>query len=178
MADTDTNPCKPLPCGSQQEIVEPVAPMLFTLGIIFSPNLEHVYLIRRDNPDSQKGKLNGVGGKVEPGESLDACMAREAVEESGYSGLWTHFAIKEGHTRGWGAYECHLYYSIMPPGAAEPHTTEKQPIERIATKDAPLLREYMIPPLPLIIHAALEYLASEEHERFFIYFAGHPILPA
>lgn len=103
MADTDTNPCKPLPCGSQQEIVEPVAPMLFTLGIIFSPNLEHVYLIRRDNPDSQKGKLNGVGGKVEPGESLDACMAREAVEESGYSGLWTHFAIKEGHTREWGA---------------------------------------------------------------------------
>lgn len=172
MAETDTTDCKAVPRGSQQGIAKPEAPKFFTLGIIFSASLEHVYLIRRDHPDSQKGKLNGVGGKVEPGETVGACMARESVEESGYSGSWTRFGIKEGHTRGWGAYECHLYYSIMPPSATEPHTAERQPIERIATKDVPALREQMIPLLPLIIHAALEHIASEEHERFFVCFTG------
>lgn len=31
----------------------------------------------------QKGKWNGLGGKLEPGESPEACMAREVFEESG-----------------------------------------------------------------------------------------------
>lgn len=173
MTDTHIPACTALPCGSQQEGAKAESPRFFTLGIIFSPSLEYVYLIRRDHPDSQKGKLNGVGGKVEPGETVGACMAREAVEECGYSGKWTRFGIKEGHTLGWGAYECHLYYSIMPPDAEEPHTTESQPIERIRLNDIPALREQVIPPLNLIIHSALEYIASGEHERFFVCFIGH-----
>lgn len=60
MTDTDTTDCKALPCGSQPGITKAEVPKFFTLGIIFSPTLEHVYLIRRDHPDSQKGKLNGV----------------------------------------------------------------------------------------------------------------------
>ena len=31
----------------------------------------------------QRGKWNGLGGKFEPGESPEACMRREVLEESG-----------------------------------------------------------------------------------------------
>ncbi|WP_300288435.1 NUDIX domain-containing protein [uncultured Desulfovibrio sp.] len=44
--------------------------------------------MRRDHPEFQAGKLNGMGGKLEPGETLLDCMAREAVEEAGYFGDW------------------------------------------------------------------------------------------
>jgi 8-oxo-dGTP diphosphatase len=33
--------------------------------------------------DTHFGKWNGLGGKLEPGESPDACMRREVLEESG-----------------------------------------------------------------------------------------------
>lgn len=37
---------------------------------------------KRDS-DFHKGKYNGLGGKIEPGESPEACMVREIHEESG-----------------------------------------------------------------------------------------------
>lgn len=42
-----------------------------------------ILLVRKDKPEWQKGRLNLVGGKIEPGESpLDAAV-RELKEESG-----------------------------------------------------------------------------------------------
>lgn len=40
-------------------------------------------LIRKVKPDWQAGKLNGVGGKIEIGESATIAMAREFREETG-----------------------------------------------------------------------------------------------
>lgn len=144
----------------------------FTLGIIFSADLEHVYLLRRDHPEFQAGKLNGVGGKLEPGETWLDCMAREAVEEAGYFGDWECLGSKRGVTRGWGEYDCGIFYSVMGVNATAPHTCESEPIERIAVKDVPAFRTQMIPPLPLIIHAALEHHGAAEHERFRVDFLG------
>lgn len=42
-----------------------------------------VVLIRKVKPDWQAGKLNGVGGKIEIGESSRIAMAREFHEETG-----------------------------------------------------------------------------------------------
>lgn len=42
-----------------------------------------VALIRKQRPQWQKGKLNGIGGKVEPDEHEDAAMVREFQEETG-----------------------------------------------------------------------------------------------
>jgi 8-oxo-dGTP diphosphatase len=39
----------------------------------------------RKNNDLHKGKYNGIGGKLEPGESPHDCVKREVLEESGYS---------------------------------------------------------------------------------------------
>ena len=42
-----------------------------------------VVLIRKRRPEWQAGKLNGIGGHVEPGETPLAAMAREYLEETG-----------------------------------------------------------------------------------------------
>jgi 8-oxo-dGTP pyrophosphatase MutT (NUDIX family) len=42
-----------------------------------------VLLIEKNKPNWQAGLLNGVGGKVEPGEKFVTAMAREFAEETG-----------------------------------------------------------------------------------------------
>lgn len=55
----------------------------YVLGFLFSEDSDYVVLIHKNRPDWQKGKLNGVGGKIEPGESMYAAMRREFLEETG-----------------------------------------------------------------------------------------------
>ncbi|MGN2245820.1 NUDIX domain-containing protein [Frateuria sp. GZRR35] len=60
-------------------------PIVATLGYVLSPDREHVLMIHRNaRPDDQHlGKYNGLGGKMEPGEDIAACMRREIREEAG-----------------------------------------------------------------------------------------------
>lgn len=44
-----------------------------------------VCLIRKNRPAWQVGKINGIGGKVEPGEWPHQAMVREFYEETGLS---------------------------------------------------------------------------------------------
>lgn len=54
-----------------------------TLGFLFTPDFKKVLLIKKQKPAFHKDKLNGLGGKVEPGETTLECMVREVEEESG-----------------------------------------------------------------------------------------------
>ena len=54
----------------------------YSCGFLFSPDRQRVLLIRKRRPEWQAGKLNGVGGKVEPGESAIDAMIREFREEA------------------------------------------------------------------------------------------------
>lgn len=56
---------------------------LATLCYIF--NEQRVLLLYRNKKpqDHHEGKYNGLGGKVEPGESFENCLLREVKEESG-----------------------------------------------------------------------------------------------
>jgi 8-oxo-dGTP diphosphatase len=58
---------------------------LYCLGFMFSADSSRVALIRKATPAWQAGKLNGVGGKAEIGESAATAMAREFFEETGVS---------------------------------------------------------------------------------------------
>lgn len=51
------------------------------VGLIFD-NKNRVLLINKLRPEFQKGKLNGVGGKVEDGESHLNAIIRETKEET------------------------------------------------------------------------------------------------
>lgn len=65
----------------------------YVLGFAFNLSGDRVALVRKARPDWQAGKLNGFGGKVEPGETPHAAMHREFLEETGqHAALWQHFA--------------------------------------------------------------------------------------
>ena len=55
---------------------------LYACGFLFSPDRSRVLLIRKRRPAWQAGKLNGIGGKVEPGETPYDAMRREFREEA------------------------------------------------------------------------------------------------
>lgn len=55
----------------------------YCLGFAFSKSLDRVILIKKKKPEWQAGKLNGIGGKMEPMESSVGAMAREFMEETG-----------------------------------------------------------------------------------------------
>lgn len=68
----------------------------YVLGFAFSKDLDEVVLIQKRKPVWQAGKWNGVGGKVEQGETSLEAMVREfkeetTVETNQYE--WTQFAV-------------------------------------------------------------------------------------
>lgn len=58
----------------------------YTVCLLFNRGLSTVLLQRKRKTD-YAGKLNGTGGKLEPGETPEQCARREIREETGLSGL-------------------------------------------------------------------------------------------
>jgi len=68
---------------------------LYVCGFCFDLERTKVVLIKKERPDWQKGKLNGVGGHVEEYDaSICEAMQREFFEETGLEILnWALFSI-------------------------------------------------------------------------------------
>lgn len=57
----------------------------------------NVLLVEKKRPEWQKGLWNGIGGRVEPGESVDVAMRREFREEAGLDvDKWHLFCTEMG----------------------------------------------------------------------------------
>ena len=70
----------------------------YCLGFAFDVR-GNVALIRKNRPEWQAGKLNGIGGHVEERESPIDAMVREFREEAGLEipfDQWERFALMEG----------------------------------------------------------------------------------
>ncbi len=69
----------------------------FVVGFAFSPDGKEIALLLKDHPENLAGKLNGLGGGVEDGESYEEAMAREFREESGGAEIplkgWRQFGV-------------------------------------------------------------------------------------
>ena len=64
----------------------------YVVGFAFDTE-SNVALIRKARPDWQKGRLNGIGGHIEEGESSHEAMVREFIEETGVEvASWDLFA--------------------------------------------------------------------------------------
>ncbi len=48
-----------------------------------------IHRVKKEN-DIHEGKWNGLGGKLEPGESPEECVIREVLEESGLRATRLH----------------------------------------------------------------------------------------
>ena len=54
----------------------------YTVGFIFNKSHSKVLLVHKISPEWQNGKINGVGGKLEEGETSLDCIVREVREET------------------------------------------------------------------------------------------------
>jgi 8-oxo-dGTP diphosphatase len=83
----------------------------YVLGFVFNKNKSSVILLRKTKPNWQAGKLNGVGGKIEKGETSCEAMIRETQEEIGIvtdKNDWTLYCTMKGY--GW---MVHVFKAIL-----------------------------------------------------------------
>lgn len=75
----------------------------YVCGFYFDHTFQQVVLIWKNKPAWQKGKLNGVGGKIEKGELPITAMRREFYEETGIlHNEWIDLIVLSGE--GWKVY--------------------------------------------------------------------------
>jgi 8-oxo-dGTP diphosphatase len=71
--------------------------MEYVAGFLFANNYELVALIEKQKPAWQKGKINAIGGKIEPGETPAEAMRREFREETGVDvETWRRYVVLNG----------------------------------------------------------------------------------
>lgn len=122
----------------------------YVVGLMFRNNMKEVALIRKARPDWQKGLLNGVGGKVEPGEHPNAAMVREFEEETGYKQpYWLEFLETV-----WGI-NCYVKYYICVNDAAVLKSITDEWVEWLSLDD--IDTNTLIPNLRWIIPMALAF---------------------
>ena len=92
----------------------------FVCGFYFSRDRSRVLLIRKNRPAWQAGKLNGVGGKIEPGETPADAIRREFREEAGLD--VAHW--QEALTLTAPDWHAHFYKAFGDPSAARAMTDE------------------------------------------------------
>jgi len=99
----------------------------YVVGIAFADDLRTILLIRKNRPAWQAGFLNGVGGKLEPGEDFLPAMVREFKEETGLdvpAEKWHHAVTFTGPD-----YELRFFYTATD-AIFEAASTTDEPIER------------------------------------------------
>ena len=103
----------------------------YVCGFLFTPDRTRVLLIRKRRPPWQAGRLNGVGGKVEPGETVEAAMRREFREEAAVDVAdWLRGVVLTGaHWRG------HFFRAFGDVAVARARTDEQ--LEVYPTADIP-----------------------------------------
>jgi 8-oxo-dGTP diphosphatase len=129
--------------------------MNYVVGFVFDEDLAQVLLIEKLKPEYLKGLLNGIGGKIEPGELAKYAMSREFEEEAGVPSRpddWRMFLHLNSSNNmdnfdlfGFLAFNNELFY--------EAKTMEAEIIGRYDVDDLPT---HVVPNLRWIIPLALD----------------------
>lgn len=134
--------------------------MNYVCGFMFSRGWSQLALIRKAKPAWQRGKLNGIGGKIEDGESPMDAMLREFKEETGHQTRradWNYFLRMAGvNDGGEGNFQVDFFACTGDLRALQ--TTEAEKLEIINTQDVFPLRSDMIENLPWLIGLALDHM--------------------
>ncbi len=104
------------------------------VGFLFNQNRDMVVLIRKEKPIWQRGRLNGIGGKVELAETPLAAIIREFQEEAGVSGAATYWlpAVYMGDGRTW---EVTFFYAINQEAFIDARTRESEEVVKVRVVD-------------------------------------------
>lgn len=135
----------------------------YVVGIVFSNDREHVALIRKQKPVWQKGKLNGVGGKVEQNEFAINAMEREFQEETGVfirGCEWKHFLQMMGQNDA-GTGEFYIDFFTAECDLTLLKSPEEEKIEIISTREIHPLRNDVIENIPWVVALALDHITDK-----------------
>lgn len=84
----------------------------YVVGFVFTPDYSKVWLMKKQKPEWQKGKLNGIGGKIEKNETPLAAMIREAKEETGLeTPQWKEFAVLQGENNDGAGFNLNCFFT-------------------------------------------------------------------
>jgi 8-oxo-dGTP diphosphatase len=131
--------------------------MNYVVGFLFRPSRNAVVTIRKTKPAWQKGKLNGVGGKIEDGETPDQAMVREFREETGaqiVTERWTRYLVMDGP--GWRVF---FFYA---KGEDRVSTKTEEEVVHFWYGDRDSIREAVIPNLRWAIPMALDHMQNPQ----------------
>jgi 8-oxo-dGTP diphosphatase len=119
-------------------------------AILFN-DTNQVFIARRSSTDALAGKWEFPGGKLEPGETPEACLHREMMEEFGITIRIDHFYAKNGFEYKGKQMELLGYLGCMTEGDVclnvhdEVRWVEVQDLDRyeFAPADIPFVRKLM-----------------------------------
>lgn len=83
----------------------------YVVGFAFDERAEYVLLVHKLKPEWQRGRLNGIGGKIEPGETPLEAMDRECLEETGLRLTWVQRGRMSGINNDGSQFECFVFYA-------------------------------------------------------------------
>jgi 8-oxo-dGTP diphosphatase len=93
----------------------------YTVGFAFTDRSEVLLIHKLKGPAAVRGRLNGIGGKVEPGETFLECVVREFEEETGLQipgDRWTLKVVLSGSD-----WKVHFYSTRISTEEAEAAST-------------------------------------------------------
>lgn len=151
---------------------------LYVLGLLFNSNLDKIILLQKAHgkgPRHLWGKLNALGGKVEPGELPIDAIRREVYEEAGLEiNDWIQFATLSDKDQTFKIY-CFYHYSDEIYKFQQKEI-EKPAIYRLYSEDyneiGPILYEYYrkypyLPNLDWLLSMALNRIRNLDSARHF-----------
>lgn len=131
----------------------------YVAGFLFDESRTIVALIRKNKPQWQRGKLNGIGGKIDPGETPLEAMVREFREETGCETrhfAWSHFLTMNG-TDGAENGEWSVHFFTAAGDLSLVNTVEDEVVEKVLIETVTPLRADMIENLSWLIPLALDH---------------------
>lgn len=139
--------------------------MKYVVGLVFHEDLSKIAMIRKNRPEWQKGLLNGVGGKIEEGETPLQAIIRETEEEFGIViDHWDHMIdLQYDHA------PCELsIFRTKVCNATYNNITSMTDEEAVSIDIANLDHMNVLNNLQWLIRMALYEPATEEPNRVFL----------
>lgn len=147
----------------------------YVVGFLFSNDCTcarqecyRVLLINKKRPEWQAGYLNGVGGKVESGESAEKAMEREFNEETGLIlrwQAWTRFATIDSPTA-----FVYCFWAVAPRAFLDSAkaTTDEVPVVK-SQGDMGRNFEELLPSVRYLVPLALVHMRGDVTPTSFVY---------
>ncbi len=136
---------------------------MYTVGFIFDATITRVLLMHKNRPDWQKGKMNGIGGRIEEGEESVACMVREAREETGLVTTVEQWAFLGAIHEPESVVD---FYAMRHTGA--PETISARTDEQVAWCDVAHLPPNVLSNIPWLVAYACDRLLHARKHTFIV----------